>query len=151
MVKVDLNIYENGNVHHTDKYELMLNPDSPKLVTRRGQEFSVDLHFNRTFNKDRDGVSFVFSIAGQKIIFQHNSLKQNPQNNVYYGFVSEIRVLTFPDGKPSMSHGTLVIVPLLHRTSDYWNAPPWTAFIGDIDGDRVKVQVRPSPQSDCLV
>ena len=40
-----------------------------------------------------------------------------------------------------MSHGTLVVVPLLLRTSDYWNATPWTAYIDDIDDNRVKVQV----------
>jgi len=40
-----------------------------------------------------------------------------------------------------MSHGTLVVVPLLLRTSDYWNSTPWTAYIGTIDGSRIEVLV----------
>ena len=63
--KVNLNISANGLSHHTGRYDLMLNPDAPKLVTRRGQAFSIDLYFNRAYSKDRDGVSFVFSIAGE--------------------------------------------------------------------------------------
>jgi hypothetical protein len=45
------------------------------------------------------------------------------------------------DGKPSMSHGTLMVVPLLLRTSDYWNSTPWSAYINAIHGARVEVLV----------
>lgn len=43
------------------------------------------------------------------------------------------------DGKPSLSHGTLVVVPLLPKGST--NNSPWAASVEDIDDNQLKVQV----------
>lgn len=65
--KVDLICKENGPIHQTEKYDLMLSkPDQTnKLVIRRGQEFWIKIFFNRPYSKDTDGISFVFSIVGE--------------------------------------------------------------------------------------
>lgn len=64
--KVDLLFNENGVAHHTEKYDHMLSNEtsSKKLVIRRGQEFYLQIFFNRPFSKDTDGISFLFSIVG---------------------------------------------------------------------------------------
>lgn len=65
ILKVDLRYVDNGKKHHTDKYDLMSRDENQRLVVRRGQDFSIDIHFDRNFNEDRDGVSFVISIGGE--------------------------------------------------------------------------------------
>ncbi|XP_035710698.1 annulin isoform X2 [Folsomia candida] len=112
--KVDLICKENGPIHQTEKYDLMLSkPDQTnKLVIRRGQEFWIKIFFNRPYSKDTDGISFVFSIV---------------------------------DGKPSLSHGTLVLVPLLSKGSLLFEkTPTWTAYIDEIDENAIKVQFKTS-------
>jgi len=60
---------ENGVAHHTDKYDAMIRRVIPQdLVIRRGQEFVVTLSLSRPFQKDLDGMSFVFSIVGEFIL-----------------------------------------------------------------------------------
>jgi hypothetical protein len=46
------------------------------------------------------------------------------------------------DGKPSLSHGTLVIVPLLTKGSLFFEKEPqWGAYIEEINANRITVQV----------
>ena len=68
VVKVDMKLKTNGPVHRTDKFDLMTREYDPHLVIRRGQDFHIEIAFNRPF-KDDDGVSILFSIAGTKHTF----------------------------------------------------------------------------------
>lgn len=47
--------------------------------------------------------------------------------------------LVIIDGKPSLSHGTLVVVPLLPKGSP--TNSPWAASVEDVDENQLKVQV----------
>jgi hypothetical protein len=134
--KVELCINENGLAHHTDKYDLMLSKtEKPKLVIRRGQEFFVNIYFNRPYNKDVDGISFLFSILGIKFNLFSQSEYMEIWMELSYSFM-------FLDGKPSLSHGTLVLVPLLSKGSLlFQKTPSWTAYIHEIDENSIKVQV----------
>ena len=64
---MDLRISENGASHHTENFDIMRDGKG-SLVIRRGQDFYLDLVFNRAFRQDKDGVSFVFTVAGKKIL-----------------------------------------------------------------------------------
>lgn len=56
------------------------------------------------------------------------------------------------DGKPSLSHGTLVLVPLLSKGSLLFEkTPTWTAYIDEIDENAIKVQVIMSKQLDFYI
>ncbi|XP_077297888.1 annulin-like [Arctopsyche grandis] len=57
---IDYRISENGRNHHTSKFDLMCRSDNPCLVVRRGQEFTIDLIFNRSFRMDKDVIDLVF-------------------------------------------------------------------------------------------
>lgn len=47
----------------------------PKLVTRRGQPFKIQLHCNRPYNIEKDAISLVFSVADvEKPSFGHGTL-----------------------------------------------------------------------------
>ncbi|XP_034945845.1 annulin-like isoform X2 [Chelonus insularis] len=67
IVRVDPLIVENGEAHHTSKYEIM-NRDGAdaRLVVRRGQEFFMRLHLNRDYDSKVDGLSVVFTLDGVK-------------------------------------------------------------------------------------
>jgi len=47
----------------------------------------------------------------------------------------------YTDGKPSMSHGTLIVVPLLPKGSPSGTNSSWSATIEDVDDNAIKVQV----------
>ena len=51
---------ENAVAHHTDKFEQV---DYGDLIVRRGQEFKINIGFNRPFNKDTDAVKFTFKVG----------------------------------------------------------------------------------------
>ncbi|CAG7674586.1 unnamed protein product [Allacma fusca] len=116
VLKSDLKFAENGSLHRTDKYDLMIRQTDPHLVVRRGQDFTVEISFNRPFVKEKDGVSILFSVH---------------------------------DGKPSLNHGTLVIVPLIDRPIGYESPNEWHAYIRAVNGRRVLVQIKTS--SRCSV
>jgi hypothetical protein len=56
----------NGISHHTSKFELMNRQFEPQLVVRRGQSFRLDITLNRPYNEEKDGVSFIFTVDGNK-------------------------------------------------------------------------------------
>ena len=63
--KVDLEIDENTEAHHTDQYEITdIDDDAPNhvpdLVVRRGQPFNVTLKLSRDFNEETDVLKIVF-------------------------------------------------------------------------------------------
>lgn len=55
----------NGHEHHTEKYELMRRELEPRLVVRRGQSFRMDIALSRPYDSDKDGISFIFTVAGK--------------------------------------------------------------------------------------
>lgn len=62
---LDFNYERNGNEHHTDKYYTMngLPAETSRLVVRRGQTFRLQIGLNRPFDRRRDTLSFVFTLA----------------------------------------------------------------------------------------
>ncbi|XP_034230748.1 annulin [Thrips palmi] len=63
VVSVDLCLAENGAIHNTARFELMERPRDARLVVRRGQAFALALGLSRPFQRHRDAVSFIFSVA----------------------------------------------------------------------------------------
>lgn len=61
---VDPCVQLNGMQHHTDKYEVMKREKEPKLVVRRGQPFRLALSLSRPYDPEKDGISFIFTVAG---------------------------------------------------------------------------------------
>ena len=59
---VDLRVAENTRKHHTDEYDITEGP-SPKLVVRRGQEFTIQIDFSRPYNTAVDDLRLVFEIG----------------------------------------------------------------------------------------
>ncbi|CAG7674590.1 unnamed protein product [Allacma fusca] len=116
VVKSDLKIGPNGSSHRTDKYALMTQPNNPNLVVRRGQDFALEISFNRPFLQEKDGISLIFSVG---------------------------------DGKPSLSHGTMVIVPLEGTPRNSGSPNEWHAYVVDVSGSKATIQVKTS--SKCPV
>lgn len=63
--------------------------------------------------------------------------KQKDMSNMAICII--IFFLVVIDGKPSLSHGTLVVVPLLPKGSP--TNSPWAASVEDVDANQLKVQV----------
>lgn len=61
---IDFCIPQNGGFHHTYKFDLMNREKNPCLVVRRGQPFLLDIILNRTYNAEKDAISFIFTVAG---------------------------------------------------------------------------------------
>lgn len=61
---IDPCIKENGDSHHTSKYDVCNRQIDPQLVVRRGQTFSLDITLNRPYNDQKDMMSFIFSVEG---------------------------------------------------------------------------------------
>ncbi|KAK8749209.1 hypothetical protein OTU49_015733 [Cherax quadricarinatus] len=61
----DLTTGENGSSHHTSSYHLMQG-DHPRLVLRRGQEFTIKLTTNQEMDKEKDKLSLVFTVVDAK-------------------------------------------------------------------------------------
>ena len=58
---IDLHIRANAFAHRTGKYAITkTNYENPQAVLRRGQEFKVTVTFNRSYNKDKDDLIFIF-------------------------------------------------------------------------------------------
>ncbi|GFR69281.1 hemocyte protein-glutamine gamma-glutamyltransferase-like [Elysia marginata] len=59
--EVDLMVKENGQAHHTDRYEIS-QPDQrpPQLVIRRGQPFSISIDFTKEYDPEKDDLKLVF-------------------------------------------------------------------------------------------
>lgn len=64
MQGIDFCIDTNGENHHTQKFNLMTRTVDRCLVVRRGQAFKLDILLNRPYDASRDGVSFIFYVAG---------------------------------------------------------------------------------------
>lgn len=62
----DLRTAENGSLHHTSQYELMERKEDPRLVVRRGQEFTIVLNTNKAMDKEKDKISLVFTVTDAK-------------------------------------------------------------------------------------
>uniref|UniRef100_A0A1S4H0X3 protein-glutamine gamma-glutamyltransferase n=1 Tax=Anopheles gambiae TaxID=7165 RepID=A0A1S4H0X3_ANOGA len=66
---VDLCTEENGKDHHTKRYELMSRDEYsgkiPKLVVRRGQPFRLRLVCDRPYDRARDALSLIFTVADE--------------------------------------------------------------------------------------
>ncbi|XP_042224998.1 annulin-like isoform X2 [Homarus americanus] len=63
--KFDWKTCDNGPLHHTAQYELM-EREKPRLVLRRGQEFTIVLETNQKMDEDKDKISLVFSVVDAK-------------------------------------------------------------------------------------
>lgn len=59
---IDFCLEPNRTYHHTEKFDIA----SSNLVIRRGHSFRLKLHFNRTYNIDKDAVSFIFTVEGNE-------------------------------------------------------------------------------------
>ncbi|XP_050399134.1 annulin isoform X2 [Patella vulgata] len=64
---IDLNIEENVQQHHTDKYENTMEREDGdgeklerELVIRRAAEFQITIEFDRPYNKKQDDLTFLF-------------------------------------------------------------------------------------------
>ncbi|KAI4464381.1 protein-glutamine gamma-glutamyltransferase [Holotrichia oblita] len=64
--EIDPCIVENGQAHHTAKYELMTRTIEPQLVIRRAQPFKIILTLSRPYKEDMDGISFIFFVEDEQ-------------------------------------------------------------------------------------
>ncbi|XP_050089283.1 annulin-like isoform X1 [Anopheles aquasalis] len=66
---VDLCIEENGKSHHTKRFSLMTRDEYsgkiPKLVVRRGQAFRLRIFCDRPYDRSRDAMSLIFTVADE--------------------------------------------------------------------------------------
>lgn len=83
---IDFCISENGNSHHTSKFDVMKQEKNPGLVVRRGQSFLLDITFHRQFNTSTDAVSFIFTVAGNFSIVNYYTYKIYGMLTCYYFF-----------------------------------------------------------------
>ena len=60
--RVDFRVASNVKRHHTDQYDVTEGP-SPKLVVRRGQEFTIQIDFSRAYSTASDDLRLVFQIG----------------------------------------------------------------------------------------
>lgn len=77
---VDYCIDDNGEAHHTSRYELMnRGANQARLVVRRGQAFHLDINLSRNYDPAIDGMSIVFTLDGiKRPIYGHNTLIASP-------------------------------------------------------------------------
>ncbi|XP_045193134.2 protein-glutamine gamma-glutamyltransferase K-like isoform X1 [Mercenaria mercenaria] len=59
--KVDLAVKSNAKAHHTDEYDITETQD--RLVIRRGQEFNINVEFNRPYDSNKDDLRIVFQFG----------------------------------------------------------------------------------------
>lgn len=59
---IDFCIEENGEKHHTSKYNLMTRSVDKCLVIRRGQSFKLDILLNRPYDASKDAISFILYV-----------------------------------------------------------------------------------------
>ncbi|XP_053385851.1 hemocyte protein-glutamine gamma-glutamyltransferase-like [Mercenaria mercenaria] len=60
---VDLNVRNNTKYHHTDKFDItdpLVFDNREELVVRRGQEFVINVEFNRPFDSKKDDLRVFF-------------------------------------------------------------------------------------------
>ena len=69
LFKVDFNIKENAERHHTSEYEMTRHHYSdgkmrdPKAVLRRGEPFDITLDFDREFDRAKDDIKLIFEVS----------------------------------------------------------------------------------------
>ncbi|XP_060561323.1 hemocyte protein-glutamine gamma-glutamyltransferase-like isoform X2 [Ruditapes philippinarum] len=61
VLKVDLDVETNSNAHHTNEYDVVEKKKS--LVIRRGQEFNINIEFNRPYDSQKDDLRIVFQFG----------------------------------------------------------------------------------------
>jgi hypothetical protein len=66
---VDLDVEKNSNAHHTNEYDVVEKKKS--LVIRRGQEFNINIEFNRPYDSEKDDLRIVFQF-GKEMIVHYN-------------------------------------------------------------------------------
>lgn len=64
--KIDPCVTTNGSNHHTAQYDLMSRQIDPQLVVRRGRPFKLDVYLSRPYDEQKDGISFIFTVEGEK-------------------------------------------------------------------------------------
>lgn len=80
---IDFCLSENGNSHHTSRFDVMKKEKDASLVVRRGQSFLLDITFHRQFNPSIDAVSFIFTVAGMYYI------------HIYFQMIYKIHILFY--------------------------------------------------------
>ena len=80
VVHVDFCIDDNGEQHHTSRYELMnREPSQARLVARRGQPFVIDVSLSRNYDPAIDGISIFFTVDGvERPMYGHGTLVAAP-------------------------------------------------------------------------
>ncbi|CAB0036526.1 unnamed protein product [Trichogramma brassicae] len=80
IVNVDYCLDENGEAHHTGRYDLMTRDDGEaRLVVRRGQPFVLEVSLSRSYDPAVDAVSLVFTLEGVKRPqYGHGTLVASP-------------------------------------------------------------------------
>ncbi|XP_045193132.2 protein-glutamine gamma-glutamyltransferase K-like [Mercenaria mercenaria] len=64
--KVDLNVRNNAKAHHTDEFDItdaLVFDKREELVIRRGQEFIINVEFNRPYDSEKDDLRIVFQFG----------------------------------------------------------------------------------------
>lgn len=84
----------NGENHHTSKFNLMTRTEDKCLVVRRGQSFKLDILLNRPY-ATRDAVSFIFYVAGTKVVLVLNSTQRHAyfktdRNNLMHYYIAQM-------------------------------------------------------------
>ncbi|XP_023655950.1 coagulation factor XIII A chain-like [Paramormyrops kingsleyae] len=75
VTQIDMLMANNRAAHNTDLYS------NPLLIVRRGQEFSVQISFNRAYNPGSDRFQLEFRIGGSPQIDQNTAIIVSPNPN----------------------------------------------------------------------
>ncbi len=59
----DLKIRENAEKHHTSNFDLVARQMNQHLIVRRGQQFTIDFVFYRSFDAHIDSLKLVFEFG----------------------------------------------------------------------------------------
>lgn len=61
--KVDFKVKENTKEHRTNEYDISEDPVNPQLVVRRGQQFIIEITFNKPYDVLEDDLRLVFGVG----------------------------------------------------------------------------------------
>ncbi|CAG7832046.1 unnamed protein product, partial [Allacma fusca] len=123
---VDLNIQANGEKHQTSLYSVMSQKQDrtqQQLVVRRGQEFTLDLEFDRAYVKGNDSVKLIFGLQLQSL-----ACEKKPKKS-HVSFDPSIVPVPVNDEKPTD------------------NPNGWLAYIVSVNGTKITVNVKPPSKS----
>ncbi|CAL1532742.1 unnamed protein product [Lymnaea stagnalis] len=77
-VSVELNIKDNSELHHTNKYAFSI--AKTKLIVRRGQPFVIDVEFSKDFNEKSDGLKIIFETGKKPLATKGTSVEITPDD-----------------------------------------------------------------------